>query len=100
MRIIDDGSIFDLEHKQKNEEFLSLVFSEIFTICSEDKELQNDKQLELTSKIKELENRISKQNEILSKVEDLKKVISGKSSSLDDENAILKERLLEMLGSE
>ena len=100
MRIIENDSIFDLEHKTKNEEFLSLVFSEIFFICSEDKELQGNKREELSSVIKELETRISKQNEILSKAEDLKKNIKNKSSSLDDENMILKEKLLEMLGSE
>ena len=100
MRIIENDSIFDLEHKTKNEEFLSLVFSEIFFICSEDKELQGNKREELSSVIKELETRISKQNEILSKAEGLKDNIKSKSSSLDDENTILKEKLLEMLGSE
>lgn len=100
MRIIENDSIFDLEHKTKNEEFLSLVFSEIFFICSEDKELQGNKREELSSVIKELETRISKQNEILSKAEGLKDNIKSKSSSLDDENMILKEKLLEMLGSE
>ncbi len=100
MRIIENDSIFDLEHKTKNEEFLSLVFSEIFFICSEDKELQGNKREELSSVIKELETRISKQNEILSKAEGLKDNIKSKSSSLDDENMILREKLLEMLGSE
>jgi hypothetical protein len=100
MRIIENDSIFNLEHKTKNEEFLSLVFSEIFLICSEDKELQGNKREELSSVIKELETRISKQNEILSKAEGLKDNIKSKSSSLDDENMILKEKLLEMLGSE
>jgi hypothetical protein len=100
MRIIENDSIFNLEHKTKNEEFLSLVFSEIFLICSEDKELQGNKREELSSVIKELETRISKQNEILSKAEGLKDNIKSKSSSLDDENMILREKLLEMLGSE
>ena len=72
MRIIENDSIFDLEHKTKNEEFLSLVFSEIFSICSEDKELQGNKREELSAVIRELETRISKQNEILSKAEGLK----------------------------
>ena len=100
MRIIENDSIFYLEHKTKNEEFLSLVFSEIFFICSEDKELQGNKREELSAVIRELETRISKQNEILSKAEGLKDNIKSKSSSLDDENMILKEKLLEMLGSE
>lgn len=100
MRIIENDSVFNLEHKLKNEEFLSLVFSEIFMICSEDKEFKNSNKIELSSKIKELENRISKQNEILSKADDLKKNINSKSSALEDENQTLKERLLEMLGSE
>ena len=100
MRIIENDSIFNLEHKTKNEEFLSLVFSEIFFICSEDKELQGNKRKELSAIITELETRISKQNEILSKAEGLKDNIKSKSSSLDDENMILKEKLLEMLGSE
>jgi len=100
MRIIENDSIFNLEHKTKNEEFLSLVFSEIFLICSEDKELQNSSKNELSSIIKELETRISRQNEILSKAEGLREGIKSKSSSLDDENTILKEKLLEMLGSE
>jgi len=100
MRIIENDSIFNLEHKTKNEELLSLVFSEIFFICSEDKELQGNKREELSAVIRELETRISKQNEILSKAEGLKDNIKSKSSSLDDENMILKEKLLEMLGSE
>jgi len=100
MRIIENDSIFNLEHKLKNEEFLSLVFSEIFLICSEDKELKNGDVNKLSSKIKELKIKISKQNEILSKAENLKNNIRNKSSVLDDENSTLKEKLLEMLGSE
>lgn len=100
MRIIENDSFFNLEHKLKNEEFLSLIFSEIFMICSEDKELKENSKVELSSKIKELESRILKQNEILSKANDLKKNLVDKISILEDENQNLKERLLEMLGSE
>jgi len=100
MRIIENDSVFNLEHKLKNEEFLSLVFSEIFKICSEDRELEKENKYQLSEKCKELEGKIFKQNDILSKAEGLKNNISEKLSAIEDENQRLKERLLEMLGSE
>lgn len=100
MRIIENDSVFNLEHKLKNEEFLSLVFSEIFKICSEDKELEKESKYQLVEKCKELEEKISKQNDLLSKAEGLKSSITEKLSAIEDENQRLKERLLEMLGSE
>ncbi len=100
MRIIENDSDFNLEHKLKNEEFLSLVFSEIFKICSEDRELEKENKYQLVEKCKDLEGKILKQNDILSKAEGLKNNISEKLSAIEDENNRLKERLLEMLGSE
>lgn len=100
MRIIENDSVFNLEHKLKNEEFLSLVFSEIFKICSEDKELEKESKYQLSEKYKELQIKILKQNDILSKAEGLKNNINEKLTAIEEENQILKERLLEMLGSE
>ena len=77
-----------------------MVFSEIFKICSEDKELEKESKYQLVEKCKELEEKISKQNDLLSKAEGLKNNITEKLSAIEDENQRLKERLLEMLGSE
>jgi septal ring factor EnvC (AmiA/AmiB activator) len=91
----------EVEVKKDNKEMLPQIVNRIFSICKTDKNFPLKEQIErVEKKMTFLKHKIKKQNDLFKQSQQLTYQLDERLNILEDQNANLKEKLLESLGSE
>ena len=88
------------EHKQ-NENFLSNVLDQVFSICKNDPNFSvQSKTDKVDNQINSLKAKIKKQSKLLEQANEIEETTFRQLKDISEQNFAMKARLLEILGSE
>jgi len=93
--------IVKLEKKQNTKEMIPQIIERIFTICKTDPDFPiKDKLDTIEYVIEGIDKKIQKKNKLCKQAENLLKDLALKFTILNNANMVLREQILEKLGSE